>query len=174
MPVELQIIISGSRVRIPLVRALRGRTVAQSGRAGRFAKPLSPDLLFVRSSAGRAPEVNREAVGSSPTGQAKQNKQEECLRDYMVRPFGRAGSNPAPVRRAVSQPIVLLTGNERKPPANAEGTTWHQRDRSSGFNSPPCRRPDGKRIRPFGCGAGLPPVSSPLVAGAEQNVTIRL
>lgn len=36
-------------------------------------------------------------------------------------------------------------------------------DKPSGFDSPPCKRPDGKRIRPFGCGAGpglfLPPLS---------------
>ena len=42
------------------------------------------------------------------------------------------------------------------------------RDRSSGFNSPPCRRPDGKRIRPCGCGAGLPTVSSPLSPGSQS------
>ena len=39
------------------------------------------------------------------------------------------------------------------------------RGKPSGFNSPPCRRPDGKRICPFRCGAGPRVVSSPLSPG---------
>lgn len=62
------------------------------------------------------------------------------------------------------QPLVaILSRKPRRMPKELHGTN---RDRSSGFNSPPCLCPDGKRICPFGCGAGLPSVSSSLVAGA--------
>lgn len=57
--------------------------------------------------------------------------------------------------RARSDVLPTLVANSkfsRRMPKELHCTPF--RGKPSGFNSPPCRRPDGKRIRPFGCGAG--------------------
>ena len=129
MPVELQIIISVSRVQIPPSRC----DVAQSGRAGSFHHTLVAGAR-ARCSVVEQPPFKRCVVGSIPTGHTRNScRRNACGTTRRRGPSGLEVLNPpcwfksspgfSLVAETVSHHLVLLIGKERNPPANAEGTT---------------------------------------------------